>query len=499
MSSNLGIGQLLPNRYNESIFTNIQKTNVLFSTGVPQPVPGGGFYELITGYPLNAREYQTTNENLTMDIYQPIGDTICARPVIIICFGGGFLTGSRNHWSIVLLAEELAKRGFVTAAIDYRLGMNMFDSSLVKRAVYRGLQDGRSAVRFFRADAATTNTYDIDPDQIFIGGHSAGAFIALHNAYLDTEIERPLSTYAGFQGNNPIPDLLELDAVGDNLGHSGHASAIFSLAGAVGSTGFLESAGDPPVIMFHSTDDGTVPYYSGEPFGDVSGLIVGSELPIVFGSGPISARASSLGLPHHLNSYATRGHGVHENGSTSLYPDIVPGISDWFYQQKLKPPIHNLSGPINVCRLDPIQTYQVEANLATYYDWQIIGGAFIQHSPASNEVIVSWDETAGNHQLLVTPYSCHGARGNQIQLDINIVTSSTNQWTAGSGNWQDPGNWSTNQIPDPCNHVVFPSSPSGYEINVPPGMQIQIKSMTTNDQVKIVVGAGASLNIIPDE
>jgi acetyl esterase/lipase len=143
--------QPLPNRYVSNVFTSWNETqNVTFSTGVPRPNPGGGFYEWITGYPLNVREYQTTAINLRMNIFTPVGDTLSKRPVIIIAFGGGFLSGSKDHWSIRLMAQELTKRGFVTAVIDYRLGMNIFNADLAMRAVYRGLQDGRSAVRFLK-------------------------------------------------------------------------------------------------------------------------------------------------------------------------------------------------------------------------------------------------------------------------------------------------------------------------------------------------------------
>ncbi len=120
-------------RYNSNLFSTVSETtNILFSSNVPQPVPGGGFYESITGYPLNVDEFSTTPVNLYMNIFQPTGDTLSKRPLIIICFGGGFVTGSKDHWSIRLLAQELAKRGYVTAVIDYRLGMNIFDAESVK-------------------------------------------------------------------------------------------------------------------------------------------------------------------------------------------------------------------------------------------------------------------------------------------------------------------------------------------------------------------------------
>lgn len=82
--------------------------------------------------------------------------------------------------------------------------------------------------------------------------------------------------------------------------------------------------------MFHSTDDGTVPYNSGQPFGNVSGLIIGFDLPVVYGSLPMKQRADIIQLQNKFNSYTNRGHSVHEATSMSLYSDIVPEISNWF-------------------------------------------------------------------------------------------------------------------------------------------------------------------------
>jgi acetyl esterase/lipase len=124
-------------RYNVDLFGVSETNEILFSSDVPQPNPGGGFYEWITGLPLNVDESNTDPVNLYMDIFQPTGDTLSQRPLVIIAFGGGFLSGSKDHWSIRLLCQNLAKRGYVTAAIDYRLGMNIFDSDLANRAVYR--------------------------------------------------------------------------------------------------------------------------------------------------------------------------------------------------------------------------------------------------------------------------------------------------------------------------------------------------------------------------
>ena len=47
----------------------------------------------------------------------------------------------------------------------------------------------KASVRFFTKDAATTNTYKINPNKIFIGGYSAGAITALHYGYVNNESE----------------------------------------------------------------------------------------------------------------------------------------------------------------------------------------------------------------------------------------------------------------------------------------------------------------------
>jgi len=454
----LGYSQPPVDRYNADLFSVTETNDIQFSTGVPQPNPGGGFYEWATGLPLNVDEYDTSPVDLQMDIFQPTGDTIGMRPLIIICFGGGFLDGSKDHWSMRLLCQDLAKRGYVTAAIDYRLGMNIFDSDLANRAVYRGLQDARSAVRFFRADAAGTNTYKIDPNQIFVGGHSSGGFMALHNAYLDKESERPLSTFEWNQDGNSVADQGCLDCAGDNQDFDGHANGIFSLAGALGFTSFIESGQDPKVVMFHSTDDDTVPYNSGEPFSGVLWLVIGDDLPTVYGSNEIATRADEVGLPYEFYSYTNRGHGVHENGSSALYSDIIPGISDWFFEEELKPQDDILMGAAVVCSNWLNKTYHLNQGNGQYYDWQISGGIFNNQNPNETEADVTWLENNPEYQISVTTYSKLDAKGDQLTLDIDLQNNATNTYLNINSNWHDTNNWDLLHTPLECEDVVINGS-----------------------------------------
>src|SRR5687767_4193091 len=58
---------------------------------------------------------------LLMDIYQPVGDTVRRRPVIIFAHQGGFVSGQRTDAYMVAVCTQFARLGYVTASIDYRL------------------------------------------------------------------------------------------------------------------------------------------------------------------------------------------------------------------------------------------------------------------------------------------------------------------------------------------------------------------------------------------
>ena len=50
----------------------------------------------------------------------------------------------------------------------------------ILQAVYRGLQDAKTCVRYFRKDVATNeNSYGIDDTKIAVGGQGSGGYISL--------------------------------------------------------------------------------------------------------------------------------------------------------------------------------------------------------------------------------------------------------------------------------------------------------------------------------
>jgi acetyl esterase/lipase len=138
-----------------------------------------------------APTYTGAAQTLRMDIYQPAGDTVKRRPLIVFAHQGGFFLGSKTDAYMVAVCTRLARLGYVTASMEYRLGFaatglaQPADTTGLAQAAIRGMQDMKAAVRFFRQDAATAKTYRVHASYIAVGGSSAGAFMALETGYLE--------------------------------------------------------------------------------------------------------------------------------------------------------------------------------------------------------------------------------------------------------------------------------------------------------------------------
>ncbi len=234
-------------------------------------------------------------DTLKCDVYRPSGDTSKRRPLVVLIHGGAFITGTRQSDDVILrLCAEFARRGYVTTSIDYRLGVESLfppQGAYFERANYRAVQDAKAAVRFFRAHAIE---YRIDTSLIFEGGTSAGAFAAIHHAYLDqSEVPASVDTVVlgNIEGNSGTP------------GYSSRISAVVNCWGAIGDTLWM-ARGNVPIISFHGLSDDVVPYNYGSIF---SGL--GYDILRVFGSAPIYKRAQDLGIYSRLKLFDSTGHG----------------------------------------------------------------------------------------------------------------------------------------------------------------------------------------------
>lgn len=254
-------------RYVDDVFTDFTVSTVTYGSN-------------ITAFGLN--------QDLEMDIYEPVGDVHEQRPVILFAFGGSFIFGDKS--TMAYYCEQFAKKGYVAAAIDYRLGFVGFGEEAVTGAVMRAVSDMKGAVRYFRQDAATDDTYKIHPDFILVGGYSAGAITATHVAYLDENDENIpsftmdiINSNGGFEGNTG-------DA--DNLSYSSEVFAVYNLSGGLREKEWIDENETEALVSYHGIADGTVPYLNG----------LANNIAEIDGSGLLNPQANSVGLPNYLKS-----------------------------------------------------------------------------------------------------------------------------------------------------------------------------------------------------
>ena len=293
----------------------------------------------------NAITWQGQPQVLKLNVFYPkfSDDTMALRPFILIIHGGGFVSGNKEDWDNE--CREFAKRGFVAATIDYRLGLTgncVVDSFSYDKAVYRAIQDARAAMRFAVENATTSR---IDTSRMFIGGGSAGAATSLGVVYL---------SQADWDSYSPIiPQTLgPLNTSGNTLTNSFSIKGIMNNWGAIGKD-FIQPNEMVPMIAFHGDADSTV---------DVDSAFANSCInpPLVYGSRSLYTLLTNAGICADLSVKIGGGHGVYRyngnnfridraacffksvmcNTCTNFYStdsipascSLVNGINDWVKQ-----------------------------------------------------------------------------------------------------------------------------------------------------------------------
>jgi acetyl esterase/lipase len=118
--------------------------------------------------PFEIREGLTygPNERNDLDLFLPKDDGKSLRPAVIVIHGGAWRGGDKKDMRI--LAEPLAQRGYVVAAINYRLAP--------KWSYPAQLDDCQRAIRWLRKNA---KEFRVDPKRFGAAGASAGGHLAL--------------------------------------------------------------------------------------------------------------------------------------------------------------------------------------------------------------------------------------------------------------------------------------------------------------------------------
>lgn len=300
-----------------------------------------------------ATDHLGNSDTLLMDLYYPnLGIDISAkRPFIMLFHGGGFKGGDKQSGDIKDLCIHLARRGYVCASVNYRLGFNSTEYGQYK-ARYRAIQDGHAAMRFVVNNA---NAVRIDTNWIFIGGQSAGSLLALGMVYADqSELD---SVSLLYNATAVSTELGNLYTSGNNLTNTYSIKGIFNNWGGVGSyeVDFNEML---PTIAFHGELDPTVLIDADNTFLHYT----------LNGSRAIHNDLIANNICSEITIDTTGGHGIYRNASSvfrasrasCFFKSIFCNTCSDFYTTDSIP--SNCSTPLSVDDLNFDSTIKVYPN-----------------------------------------------------------------------------------------------------------------------------------------
>ena len=312
------------NRYLEKIYTEVEVETITYSD-----------------------EYS----GLKADIYQGVGDTeVEDRPLIIWIHGGGWMdvpetngsAGDRTNEQSQFVCTEFAQRGYVAVSIDYRLA-SFFQILCLGLCEYFGdispwtpwdiadyifdhgaksYSDSKAAIRFFRKTFAEGNPYRINPDHIYVGGHSAGAQTTNH-LILEQENDITSSHYM----NNHINNNGGYYGNSGNYGFSSEVAGGFALSGAIPTLNSInEQDFDKLYISVHGEADPIVGY-GADPWAAASIPFASLIMPTFYGAGSISEHMDNIGMENYHLSFQgdpwnTAGHEFEAWGPNGKYAMI---------------------------------------------------------------------------------------------------------------------------------------------------------------------------------
>lgn len=224
--------------------------------------------------------------SLKLDLYQPVG--AASPPLIVWVHGGAWRAGSKDNMPL----DELVKRGFAIASIDYRL------SPVAKFPAQ--VHDCKAAIRFLRAKA---KQYGYDASKTGIVGSSAGghlvAEIGVTNGHSKLEgtvgkyLDQSSSVQAIVDYYGPT-NFLTILKQSTPHGLSVRVPALQLLLGSqpeenaalakLASPVYHVDKNDPPLLMIHGDYDPQVPInQSHELHGRYKELGLTARLEIIHG------------------------------------------------------------------------------------------------------------------------------------------------------------------------------------------------------------------------
>lgn len=198
---------------------------------------------------------QVDGLSLALDVSYPSESG--SFPLVVCIHGGGWRTGDKKTWheekiQAQINIEELSKRGYAAASINYRLAPSYKLGAMV--------EDILAAVDFLLDHA---DAYKIDRRRIVLMGDSAGGHLAL---MAGINLQKAGYAVRGIVNMFGLTDCIDQSArvdggklsfvVGDMLGTTDPESE----AARKGSPAQILDGDCPPILTLHGTGDPVIPF-----------------------------------------------------------------------------------------------------------------------------------------------------------------------------------------------------------------------------------------------
>lgn len=383
------------NRYKDEIFPVTEtKSNLLYGKArgywTSSPYTDEAYITVLSkGLVRSFKDPQLLD--LKLDVYYPKGDFFKNRPCVMLIHGGAFYIGSKESVAERTLATTLARRGYVVASIDYRLGFKMLASD-IEMSGYRAVQDANAALRFLAHNAKGLG---INPTQIYVGGTSAGGVASLNVAFLNDNNLPPRIREAIKDG-----EATKIEASGNKYTERFEIKAVANMWGAVSDLKIINGERKIPVLSIHGTADDIVPFGYDYPFQN-SMMFNRMVMDKMYGSRPIHDKLQILGIRNRLIALEGLGHEPELASATTLnsYMDTITTEVSKFFYEETAPRISLPEGQLTVSETAPVKSvfYEVENGEPVLVTAQ--GGVKVSADPKDAAVI--WFRNSSEHQLVI--------------------------------------------------------------------------------------------------
>ena len=414
------------NRYKSEVFSKVKKTTKIFgnaegyySSKLYENVSESNYGTILVDVAKSiAKNVLLKEHDLDLDIYEPVGDTLKKRPLIVLIHGGAFIIGDKKSETMLALSEYYARLGYVVASVNYRLGYLLLPGQYdyLEREIHRAVQDARAAIRNLMHNSGI---YKIDRNRIIVGGNSAGGFTALNVAFMDES-----EVYPSIKGSllKLQKDLGCLDCSSNNYKDKFSVKGVINMWGALTDIELMDDYENIPLLSFHGDDDNIVPYGFDLPFKNIRPEITAFFVKKIYGSKIIHEKASKLNLKNELVTFPKASHEPHldENNQFNEKFDIIKSKTKDFNYSVITQTEEKIIGIQEISHSDFPPSYRFYYHPSYKYFWKAEGGKIVSISPNGEEIKIVWFDNSDNKKIILNIINDIGA-SLEFSMPVRVI------------------------------------------------------------------------------